>query len=69
MSIRTSLMLSLEAKAMMSAHETTPLQLASSLVFALLMTSNPSRLGLLIKESFSGLFPDVKSKRIDPSQP
>ncbi|KAL9267080.1 hypothetical protein AKJ16_DCAP24193 [Drosera capensis] len=61
--------LSLAAKATMSAQETTPLQAASSLAFALSMISNPRRLGLLAGESFSALFEGVESMSTDPSQP
>ena len=62
-------MLSLAANATISAQETAPLQTASSLAFALSMTSYPRKLGLLAKESFSAVLEGVESRRIDPSQP
>lgn len=61
--------LSLAAKANISAHDTTPLHSVSSLVFASSMTSNPRRLGLFTGESFSAVFEEVESMRMDPSQP
>ena len=65
----TILMLSLAAKATTSAHETIPLHAASSLVFALSMTSKPLKLGLFAGESFSAVFEGVESISTDPSQP
>ena len=62
-------MLSLAANATMSAQETTPLQMASSLALALSMTSNPCRLGLFGGESFSAVFDGVESMSTDPSHP
>lgn len=65
----TILMLSLAAKATISAHETIPLHAASSLVFALSMTSKPLKLGLFAGESFSAVFEGVESISTDASQP
>lgn len=62
-------MLSLAANAIISEHETIPLHTASNLDFALSMTSNPRRLGLLAKESFSAVFEEVESISTDASQP
>ena len=62
-------MLSLAANASISAHETTPPHDASTMVFALSMTSNPLRLGLLAGESFSAEFAEVESMRTEASQP
>ena len=62
-------MLSLAANASISAHETTPLHVLSSIAFALSITSNPRRLGLLAGESFSAEFAGVVSMRTDASQP
>lgn len=53
----------------MSAHDTIPLQTDSRAAFALSMTSNPRRLGLLTGESFSALFEEVESISTDASQP
>ncbi|KAL0923606.1 hypothetical protein M5K25_007667 [Dendrobium thyrsiflorum] len=65
----TNAMLSLAAKARISAQETVPLHAASSLAFALSITSKPLKLGLFTGESFSALFVGVESSRTDPSQP
>ena len=65
----TITMLSLAAKATISAQETTPLHMASSLALALSMTSYPRRLGSFAGESFSAEFPGVESMSTDPSQP
>lgn len=62
-------MLSLAAKATISAQETTPRHKASSIVLALSMTSNPLRLGLFGGASFSALFEAVESMRTEASQP
>lgn len=62
-------MLSLAAKATISAHDTTPLQIDSSLALALSMTSNPRRLGLFAGASFSAVFESVESISTDASQP
>lgn len=67
--ILTSTTLSRAAKANISAHETTPLHWVSSLAFALSITSNPRRLGLFAGESFSAVFEEVESMRIEASQP
>jgi hypothetical protein len=65
----TITMLSLAANATISAQETTPLHMASSLALALSMTSYPCRLGSFAGESFSAEFPGVESTSTDPSQP
>lgn len=62
-------MLSLAANATISAHETTHLHTASSIAFALSMTSNPLKLGLFGGESFSAVFEVVESISTDASQP
>ena len=65
----TNSTLSLAANATISAQETTPLDMASTLALALSMTSNPHRLGLFAGESFSALFDGVESMSTDASQP
>lgn len=62
-------MLSLAANAIISAQETTPLQTASTLAFALSITSYPLKLGLLANESFSAMLEGVESRIFDASQP
>ena len=59
----------LQMHATISAQETTPLDMASTLALALSMTSNPHRLGLFAGESFSALFDGVESMSTDASQP
>ena len=66
----TNSTLFLAANATISAQETTPLHMASSLALALSMTSNPRRvLGLFAGESFSAWFDGVESMSTDASQP
>ena len=65
----TNSMLSLAAKAIISAHETVPSQTSSSLALALSITSYPLRLGLFAGESFSAVFVAVESKSTDASHP
>lgn len=62
-------MLSLAANASISAQETTPGHMASSLAFILSTASNPLRLGLFGGESFSAVFDVVESISTEPSQP
>jgi hypothetical protein len=64
----TSAMLSLAAKASMSAHETTPEHAFSTRALMRSMTSNPRRL-VLGPAFFSAVLPVVESISTDASHP
>ena len=62
-------MLSLAARARMSAQDTVPLQAASTLVFMASITSKPLAELLFGTAVFSPVKVAVSSNSIDPSQP